>query len=107
MQMTIVPSTAVRKYYNAIAEQCRESGLPVFFSRNGTGDLAAMDVDTFFRKERELEFREWLIAIEEKRRAGLEDVPAKEVSLQFQEMIRRYRLLELTEESEYPARGSG
>ena len=68
--MNIKPSAAIRKNYNEIATLCKESGEPVYLTKNGEGDLVVMDIDSFTRRESMLRLRENLIAVEEDRLAG-------------------------------------
>ncbi len=68
--MTIRPSFAIRQNYNEIAALCRESGEPVYLTKNGQLDLVVMDVDFFARREQMLRLREALLAAEEDRVGG-------------------------------------
>jgi PHD/YefM family antitoxin component YafN of YafNO toxin-antitoxin module len=68
--MNIKPSAAIRKNYNAISTLCRESGEPVYLTKNGVGDLVVMDIAVFTRRESMLRLRETLVAVEEDRLAG-------------------------------------
>lgn len=68
--MKIKPSAAIRKNYNEISTLCKESGEPVYLTKNGEGDLVVMDIDAFTRRESMLKLRETLIAVEEDRLAG-------------------------------------
>ena len=68
--MNIRPSAAIRQNYNQIAELCRKTAAPVFLTKNGEGDLVVMDIDTYNRREKMLELREELLAVEEDRIAG-------------------------------------
>jgi len=68
--MKIKPSAAIRKNYNEISTLCKETGEPVYLTKNGEGDLVVMDIDAFTRRESMLKLRETLIAIEEDRLAG-------------------------------------
>jgi prevent-host-death family protein len=43
----IKSSTELRNSYNEISSFCRESGEPVFITKNGQGDLAVMSIETF------------------------------------------------------------
>ena len=40
--MNIRPSAAIRQNYNEIADLCRETGEPIFLTKNGEGDLVVM-----------------------------------------------------------------
>ena len=68
--MTIRPAAAIRQNYDEIAALCRESGEPVYLTKNGELDLVVMDVDSFARRERLLKLREALLAAEEDRVGG-------------------------------------
>ncbi|NLI12560.1 type II toxin-antitoxin system Phd/YefM family antitoxin [Pelotomaculum propionicicum] len=68
--MHIKPSAAIRKNYNEISKLCKESGEPVYLTKNGEGDLVVMDITAFSRRESMLRLRETLVAVEEDRLAG-------------------------------------
>jgi prevent-host-death family protein len=44
---TIRPSADLRNNYNEISEFCHEYSEPVFITKNGTGDLAVMSIETY------------------------------------------------------------
>jgi prevent-host-death family protein len=44
---TIRPSADLRNNYNEISELCHEYSEPVFITKNGTGDLAVMSIETY------------------------------------------------------------
>ena len=90
MATIIKPSAAIRQNYNEISELCRKTQTPVFLTKNGEGDLVVMDIDTYDKRERQLELREKLIElieIEEMRRTGAEDYSARSVSEEFRESL--------------------
>ncbi len=80
MQTLIKPSAAIRQNYSEIASLCKETGDPVFLTKNGEGDLVVMDIAAYDQRERQLELREKLIEIEEVRRVGVADIPARTAS---------------------------
>ena len=43
----IRPSADLRNNYNEISELCHEYSEPVFITKNGTGDLAVMNIETY------------------------------------------------------------
>jgi prevent-host-death family protein len=43
----IRPSADLRNKYNEISELCHEYSEPVFITKNGTGDLAVMSIETY------------------------------------------------------------
>lgn len=68
--MQIKPSAAIRQSYNDIAKLCRETGEPVYLTKNGEGDLVVMDIESFQQREKMLKLREELLAVEEDRVNG-------------------------------------
>lgn len=67
--MNIRPSAAIRQNYNEIAEICKKTGEPVYFTKNGEGDPVIMDIEAFNRREQMLKLREELLTVEEDRMA--------------------------------------
>lgn len=45
----IRPSSDLRNRYNEISEFCHQYGEPVYITKNGTGDLAVMSIETYER----------------------------------------------------------
>lgn len=68
--MNIRPSAAIRQNYNEIANLCRKTKSPVYLTKNGEGDLVVMDIESFSRREKMLQLRENLLAVEEDRAMG-------------------------------------
>lgn len=68
--MNIRPSAAIRQNYNEIAQLCRDTKAPVYLTKNGEGDLVVMDIESFTRREKMLQLREELLAVEEDRAMG-------------------------------------
>jgi prevent-host-death family protein len=49
--MTIIASAEIRNNYNAVIDECRQTGEPVYLTKNGQGDAVVMDIETFERRE--------------------------------------------------------
>ena len=71
MAIIIKPSSELRKNYNSIAEICRLTKKPVFLTRNGSGDTVLMDMETYNKRETDLETAERLLAAEHARLLGV------------------------------------
>ncbi|MDD4569886.1 MAG: type II toxin-antitoxin system prevent-host-death family antitoxin [Tepidanaerobacteraceae bacterium] len=78
--INIKPSAAIRNNYNEISKLCKESGEPVYLTKNGEGDLVVMDIEAFARRESMLRLREKLIEAEENRLNGKTGYTVDEVS---------------------------
>ncbi len=85
--MQIKPSASIRQNYNEIAALCKSSGEPVYLTKNGEGDLVVMDIDTFTRREKMLNLREELLAVEEDRMAGRTGVTPDELDSYLENII--------------------
>lgn len=85
--MNIRPSAAIRQNYNEIAELCRKTAEPVFLTKNGEGDLVVMDIETYSRREKMLQLREKLLAVEDARVHGAKDYTLDELDDYLEEVI--------------------
>jgi len=68
--MHIKASATIRNNYNEISNLCKESGEPVYLTKNGEGDLVVMDIIAFERRAKELKLAEQLWGIRSARIAG-------------------------------------
>jgi prevent-host-death family protein len=77
--MNIRPSANIRQNYNEIAKLCKESGEPVYLTKNGEGDLVVMDIAAFERRAKELKLAEDLFHIRTARLNGAKGHSLSEV----------------------------
>ena len=68
--MNIKASASIRSNYNEISKLCKESGEPVYLTKNGAGDLVVMDIAAFERRAKELKLAEDLWNIRTARQSG-------------------------------------
>lgn len=85
--MNIRPSASIRQNYNEISKLCKQTGEPVYLTKNGEGDLVIMDIEAFTRKEKILQLREQLLAVEEDRMAGVTGVTVDELDNELNRII--------------------
>lgn len=79
MKNTIIkPSAAIRQNYNEISNLAKETGEPIFLTKNGEGDLVVMNIETYDQFTHQLELRERLVEIEERRNRGVKDSSARD-----------------------------
>ena len=85
--MNIRPSATIRQNYNEISILCKKTGEPVYLTKNGEGDLVVMDIEAFSRREKMLELREQLLAVEEDRMAGIKGISVSLLSDELDRII--------------------
>ena len=85
--MQIRPSAAIRQNYNDISKLCKQTGEPVYLTRNGEGDLVFMDIEAFDRREKMLALREKLLQVEEARVAGNKGISVDELEERLGKII--------------------
>lgn len=90
--MIIKSSKAIRNGYKDISQLCKHTHEPVHLTVNGEGDLVVMDIAAFYQREKQLDIREQLLAVETDRLAGLSDYPAKDVIAEGRAMLRTLSL---------------
>lgn len=86
--MQIKPSAAIRQNYNEISELCKNTGEPVYLTKNGEGDLVVMDIESFNRREKMLKLRETLLTVEEERLAGIKEYTVDELESYLDDTLR-------------------
>lgn len=85
--MIIRPSASIRQNYNEISDLCKKNNEPVFLTKNGEGDLVVMDLETYNRREKLLNLREELLAVEEDRLNGSIGYSVSEVAQMMKKAI--------------------
>ena len=71
--MTIMASADIRLKYNDVVEKCKESGQPIYLTKNGQGELVVMDIVSFEKREQELQAQQLVLEAFAARLAGEKD----------------------------------
>ena len=53
--MIIMASADIRLKYNDVVEKCKETGQPIYLTKNGQGELVVMDIASFEKKSKSCE----------------------------------------------------
>ena len=69
--MDIRPSAAIRNNYRNVADYCIETGLPVFLTNNGEGELVVMSVQAWLEERRRIQAEISLLRVEDEEAAGV------------------------------------
>ena len=88
--MAIYPSAKIRQNYNEISEECKKTKEPIYLTKNGECDLVVMDNETFNRREKMLQLREDLLAVEEDRMAGRIGVEIDDLDKKLDQLIQEF-----------------
>ena len=59
--MIIRASADIRTDYNSVIEECRQTGEPVYLTKNGQGDAVVMDIASFERREQILRAQQMVL----------------------------------------------
>lgn len=59
--MIIMASADIRLNYNTVVEKCKESGEPIYLTKNGQGELVVMDIDSFERRQQQLDAQQLIL----------------------------------------------
>ena len=76
--MTIMASADIRLKYNDVVEKCKESGAPIYLTKNGQGELVVMDIASFEKREQELQAQQLVLEAFAARLAGEKDYSLEE-----------------------------
>ena len=77
--MEIKSSTSLRNQYNEISDYCKETGQPVYLTKNGEGDLVVMSVKAFEERENILRIKEKLLEVKLARLNGAKGYSLEEL----------------------------
>lgn len=73
LHMTIMASADIRLKYNDVVQKCKESGQPIYLTKNGQGELVVMDIASFEKREQELQAQQLVLEAFAARLSGEKD----------------------------------
>lgn len=76
--MNIMASADIRLKYNDVVEKCRETGEPIYLTKNGQGELVVMDIVSFEKRQQEIRAQELVLEAIAARLAGEKDYTISE-----------------------------
>ena len=85
--MKIIPSAEIRLNYNSVVEECKQSGEPVYLTRNGQGELVVMDIASFEKRQQELNAQQLVLEALAEEFFGAKTYSNEEVFSELQKML--------------------
>ena len=85
--MTIMASADIRLKYNDVVEKCKETGQPIYLTKNGQGELVVMDIASFEKREQEIKAQQLVLESFAARLAGEKDYSLEESQRLINKML--------------------
>ena len=89
--MTIKPSTALRNEYPQISLLARQTGEPVFITNHGEADGVYMSIEAYEEREKMLQHRAAILAVEAARLAGAPTCSQEELDAKVEAILNDFQ----------------
>ena len=86
--MNIRASADIRTNYNAVIEECRQTGEPIYLTKNGEGDAVVMDIASFERREQLLRAQQMVLEAYIDNLSGAKTFSTDEVKTMMDKIIK-------------------
>lgn len=86
--MEIRSSTSLRNQYSEISDYCKQTGEPVYLTKNGDGDLVVMSIEAYRKKEEVLMVKEKLLEAKLARVNGVKGYTIDELDSAIKELLK-------------------
>ena len=86
--MIIKASAEIRTNYNAVIEECRQTGEPIYLTKNGQGDAVVMDVASFERREQTLRAQQMVLEAYADNLSGAKTYDSEQVKTMMEQIIK-------------------
>ena len=86
--MEIRSSTSLRNQYSEISDYCKQTGEPVYLTKNGDGDLVVMSIEAYRKKEEVLKVKEKLLEAKLARVNGVKGYTIDELDSAIKELLK-------------------
>ena len=87
--MIITDSTHIITNYDAVIEECRSSGRPIYLTKNGHIDSVIMDIASFRRREQSLDTQRLVLESYIDNLRGISTYTSDEVRFMMNRVLKR------------------
>lgn len=88
--MIIKASATLRNDYAQISNLAKETGEPIYITKNGEGDLVVMSIEAFEKREQMLQLRTKVLQAEQERLSGMGTLSISEAKEKLRERINEF-----------------
>lgn len=88
--MIIKASATLRNDYAQISNLAKETGEPIYITKNGEGDLVVMSIEAFEKREQMLQLRMKVLQAEQERLSGMGTLSISEAKEKLRERINEF-----------------
>ena len=85
--MIIKASAEIRTNYNAVIEECRQTGEPIYLTKNGQGEAVVMDIVSFEKREQMLRAQQMVLEAYIENLAGSKTFTTDEIKTMMNKII--------------------
>ena len=86
--MNIRASADIRLNYNKIVEECKQTGQPIYLTRNGQGELVVQDIASYEKEKQELKAQQLVLEAFANRLAGAKPYSNDEALALFDNLVK-------------------
>lgn len=85
--MKKIPFASLINQYDEISEKCKQTGEPIYITKNGEVDLIVMSVGAFEKQQALIKLEERLFGIELEQRSGAKNYSLEELDAALRKIV--------------------
>lgn len=85
--MLVLPYTALINRSKDISEKCKQTGEPIYLTKNGEADLVIMSIEAYEKRHALLKLKEQLLDIEFEQNSGEKSYSLDELDVELKRLL--------------------